>query len=110
MNKLIKKKDVKYKVKIKMNREQQIENVLFSDLRKEKNENIRIKSGKIVKVTINENYYIVTSSKDDEKYFAHVYKMIDQGGKSVIKEWKEDETIFDLINESVMEIEEIKKA
>ena len=52
----------------------------------------------------------MTSSKDDEKYFAHVYKMIDQGGKSVIKEWKEDETIFDLINESVMEIEEIKKA
>ena len=35
------------------------------------------------------------------------YKMIDHG-KSVIKEWKEDETIFDLINESVMEIE-IKK-
>ena len=110
MNKLIKKKDVNYKVKIKMNREQQIENVLFSDLKKEKNENIRIKSGKIVKVTINENYYIVTSSKDDEKYFAHVYKMIDQGGKSVIKEWKKDETIFDLINESVMEIENIKKA
>ena len=25
--------------------------------------------------------------------------MIDQGGKSVIKEWKEDETIFGLINE-----------
>ena len=93
-----------------MNREQQIENVLFSDLKKEKNENIRIKSGKIVKVTINESYYIVTSSKDDERYFAHVYKMIDQGGKSVIKEWKEDETIFGLINESVMEIENIKKA
>ena len=93
-----------------MSEEQRIENILFSDLRKEKNENIRIKSGKIVKVTINENYYIVTSSKDDEKYFAHVYKMIDQGGRSVIKEWRENETIFDLINESVMEIEEIKKA
>ena len=93
-----------------MNEELRIENILFSDLRKEKNENIRIKSGKIVKVTINENYYIVTSSKDDKKYYAHVYKMIDQGGKSVIKEWREDETIFGLINESVMEIEEIKKA
>ena len=93
-----------------MNEELRIENILFSDLRKEKNENIRIKSGKIVKVTINKSYYIVTSSKDDEKYFAHVYKMIDQGGKSVIKEWKKDETIFDLINKSVMEIENIKKA
>ena len=35
--------------------------------------------------------------------------MVDQGGNSVIKEWKEQETIFGLISESVMEIENIKK-
>ncbi len=92
-----------------MNEELEIENILFSGLMKEKNENIRIKSGKIVKVTIDKNYYVVTSSKDDEKYYAHVYKMIDQGGKSVIKEWKKEESLFGLINESVNELENIKK-
>ena len=82
--------------------EKKIEKILF-DLFK-KDVDVRRKSGKTIKVTLGDKYYIVTSSFDDGKFFIHVFEMLDQGSEIIIKEWKKPNTCFALISEAIKEL------
>ena len=77
---------------------EELNEYIFGDLIRDKEQYIYTKSSKRVKLIIDKSVYIITGFRT-EKYYVNIIPMVHQGAKTYTIEWKEGDNIFKLIKE-----------